>query len=542
MPWIGRAASALRRGVCLTVATPFRELAACASVMGMALLLAGCAVGPSYVRPDVALNPQWSAEDSAQLVRPAAPDTAWWRSFNDATLDSLIQLAYRQNLPLQVAGLRIYEARAQLALAVGRKWPQVQAAFASATGVGLSEHAANSVLADRRFGDYQVGFDAQWELDFWGKYRHGERAEEATFLATIADYDDALVSLTAEVARTYAVTRTFEVLIQQARQNVTIQEEGRRIAESRHRHGATSELDVAQATTLLESTRASIPLLESSLAQSQNALSTLLGQPTGSVQALLQGSSGIPVPPNDVAVSVPAEILRRRPDVRGAELLAVAQSDRVGVARSDLYPSFSLFGTIGTQTSSGGGALSGNSTLSDLFSPGSLFFQYGAGLFWPLFNYGRISNNIRVQDARLQQLLVQYRTTVLEAAQEVEDGMVGFLKTQEAARFQENAATGAQRAVDLAFIQYREGAVDFQRVLDAQRSLLQEQNALAETRSSVATNLIALYKALGGGWQLRQGQGVVPPSTQEEMRRRTNWGDLIEKPMPSTSNGSSTPR
>jgi outer membrane protein TolC len=165
------------------------------------------------------------------------------------------------------------------------------------------------------------------------------------------------------------------------------------------------------------------------------------------------------------------------------------------------------------------------------------------GLFWPLFNYGRITNNIRVQDARFQQLLVRYQNQVLEAAQEVEDSMVGFLKAQQAATLQLNAANGAQRAVDLAFIQYREGAVDFQRVLDAQRSLLQEQNTLARDRSSVATNLIALYKALGGGWEMRQGQTLVPPGTQEEMRKRTNWGDFFKKPpTSSTSNGSSTPR
>jgi NodT family efflux transporter outer membrane factor (OMF) lipoprotein len=510
----------------------------------VALALTGCSVGPQYVQPEVAIQPHWSEESDTLLTTKAPPDTAWWKTFQDPVLDSLIAIAYRQNLSLQVAGVRIYEARAQLGIVSGQKYPQVQAAFGSLTGVQLSQNAANSVLADHNFWDLQFGFDAAWEMDFWGKYRKGARAEEAGYLASIADYQDALVSLTAEVARTYAVIRTYEALIDLARSNVAVQEEGRRIAESRHRNGATSELDVAQAVTLLESTRASIPLLETSLLQAENALSTLLGQPTGTVQTLLSRASGIPTPPAQLAVSAPAEMLRRRPDIRSAELSAIAQCDRIGVARSDFYPSLTLFGTIGTQTSSGGGRLSGNSTFSNIFGPNSWFFSFGPTFYWPLFNYGRISNNVRLQDARLQELLVDYQSTVLKAAQEAEDGMVGYVKAQEAEVFQQNAATGAQRAVDLSMIQYREGAVDFQRVLDAQRSLLQEQNSLAQTRSSVATNLIALYKALGGGWEMSLGQPVVTDSTRIEMQNRTNWGDYFKNPPTSpNSNGSSqTPR
>ena len=508
------------------------------------IALSGCAVGPKFVKPAAPLDAAWKAPpDTNQAFTPAPGDTAWWRAFNDPTLDSLIAIAYRQNLSLQVAGLRIYEARARLGIATGQKYPQIQAAFGNLAGVQLSKNAPNSALADHNFWDLQLGFDATWELDFWGKFRKNERAEEASYLATIADYQDALVSLTAEVARTYAVIRTFEVLIDQARQNVTVQEEGRRIAESRHRHGATSELDVAQAVTLLESTRASIPVLQISLAQAENALCTLLGQPTGTVQGILSRNTGIPAPPARVAVSVPAEMLRRRPDIRSVELQAMAQSDRIGVARADLYPSFSLFGTIGTQTSNNGGPLSGNSSFSDIFGPKSWFYSFGPSFFFPLFNYGRITNNVRLQDARLQQLLVQYQSNVLLAAQEVEDGMVGFLKAQEAVASQQNAANSAQRAVDLSFIQYREGAVDFQRVLDAQRSLLQEQNTLAQTRSSATTDLIALYKALGGGWEMSVGQPVVSPTIQDEMQHRTNWGDFFKKPpTTSNSNGSSNPR
>jgi NodT family efflux transporter outer membrane factor (OMF) lipoprotein len=498
-----------------------RALAGMACLLGV-LAVAGCAVGPKYVKPEVPLNPEWAEQGDSLVDTHVSPDSAWWRAFNDPTLDQLIEKAYRQNLPLQVAGLRIFEARAELGIATGRQWPQVQAAFGSATAVGLSDHAANGAGLDREFWDYQIGFDAAWELDFWKKHSSGVKAEEANYLAQLANYDDALVTLTAEVARTYAVIRTFEVLIAQAQANVRIQEEGQRIAESRFRNGATSELDVTQATTLLESTRATIPQLEIGLLQSRNALSTLLGQPTGSVEELLTGATGIPAAPAQAAVGVPAELLRRRPDIRASEFAAMSQIERIGVAKADLYPSFALSGSIGTQSSSGAGFNAGS-----LFSAGSWFYSFGPRFIWTLFNYGRIKNNVRVQDARFQQTLMNYRDTVFRAAQEVEDGLVGFLKSREATVSAANAAAAAQRSVDVAFVQYREGAVDFQRVLDAQRSLLEEQNTLARTQSSVATNYIALYKALGGGWELRINQPLVSDSTRIEMENRTNWGDAF---------------
>lgn len=498
------------------------------SLLGLLLTLTGCLTPLKVVKPEVNLNEEWSQQDARLASR--SEDGAWWRAFDDATLDRLIEAAQSQNLSLQTAGLRIFEARAQLALAVGRQYPQIQAAFANATAVGLSKNAPNSSFTDRNFGDFQVGFDALWELDFWGRYKGDVQAQTAQHLATIADYDTALISLTAEVARTYAVIRTFEVLIEQSRTNVGLQEEGARIADARFRNGATSELDVAQATTLLESTRATIPRLEISLVQARNALATLLGQPVGSVEPLLAESKGIPTPQGEVAVSVPADLLRRRPDIRTAELLGIAQGHRIGVARADLYPRFSLFGSLGFQTSSAGGVQSGNASLANLFDGGSFFYAFGPRLIWPFFNYGRIKNNVRIQDARFQQLLVDYQNTVLQAAQEVEDGLVGYLKAQEAAVLSQNAATAAQRSTDLAMVQYREGAVDYQRVLDAQRSLLQEEITLTQTRSLIATNLIALYKALGGGWELRQDKPVVPENLRIEMEERTDWGELLSTP------------
>jgi NodT family efflux transporter outer membrane factor (OMF) lipoprotein len=498
-------------------------------------MLFGCSVGPKFVKPEVLINPQWSVSDSSLLVTRPTPDSAWWTIFGDSTLNRFVGLAYNQNLPLQISGLRIMEARAQAAIAFGRQFPQVQTALANVTAVGVSENIADAIGIDRNFWNFQVGFDVAWEADFWGKFRQDVKAQTAGLYATMADYDNALVSLTAEVAHTYAMIRTNEVLIRQAYRNAQLQEDALRIAESRFSNGATSELDVAQATTLLESTRASIPQLEISLIQSQNALCTLLGQPTGTVQALLKDSKDIPSTSQKISMVVPAELLRRRPDIRNAELLAAAQCSRIGIAKSELYPQIKLFGTISTQSSSGTGVPS-----SDLFSSGSLLYAIGPRFVWPILNYGQISNNVRVQDARFQQLLVSYQNTVLRAAQEVEDGLNGYLKSQETAVFEQKAVKGAQRSVDLALIQYREGAADYQRVLEAQRSLLQEENALAQAHSAIATNLISLYKALGGGWELRNGQSVVADSTINEMKNRTNWGNLLSTPIAPVNSDAST--
>ena len=496
-------------------------------------MLGGCAVGPAYKRPEVRLNNNWSAQHDAQVSTETSPDVMWWKSFNDPALDRLVDLAHHQNLSLQVSALRILEARAQLGIAVGRQYPQFQAAVGNVTAIGLSDHQPNdSPQLDHNYINYELGFDAAWEPDFWGRYSRDVSAQEAQYFASVADYDNALVSLVAEVARTYAVLRTFEVLLEQAHANVKLQEEGLRIADARFRHGATSELDVAQSRTLLESTRATIPQFELSIQQSSNARSTLLGQPTGVIDDLLEGPKLIPTGPAVVSVSVPADMLRRRADIRSAELNAMAQVHRIGIAKADFYPRFTLFGSVGNQTSN-----VGSSSLGDLFSASSLFYSFGPRLLWPLFNYGRIKNNVRVEDARFQQSLVIYEDTVLRAAQEVEDGVIGYLKSQEATIFAQNAPEAARRAAELAFEQHREGAVDFQRVLDAQRSLLQEENTLARIRSSVATNLIALYKALGGGWEISQGEPYIQERYKEEMEERTDWGDYFStSPEPRTTN------
>ncbi|HVX96347.1 MAG TPA: efflux transporter outer membrane subunit [Polyangia bacterium] len=501
------------------------------AVLSLAVL-AGCAVGPDFKPPAAAVPPTWRVSDDPRLATAVAAESQWWKSFNDPALDNLIELGRKQNLPLQIAGLRIVESRAQLAIAFGQLFPQIQALFGSALANRLSQNSPQIANLPNipgfnpttSFIDYQAGFDAAWELDFWGKYRRGIQAGTASLLSQVADYYSGIVSLSAEVARTYVLIRTSEVLIDLAIANVKLQEQALQIATARFQNGATSELDPTQAAAQLEATRASIPQLQIGLEQAGHALCTLLGLTQGTVETLLAGARQIPKAPASIAVGMPAEMLRRRPDIRSAELTAAAQCARIGVAKAELFPSFTLLGSIGLESSSHG------SNFTSFATTDSLFYTAGPRVNLPFLNYGRLTNGVRVQDARFQELLVSYQNTVLQAAQEVEDGLSGYLRSQEQAAAEDRAVAAAQRAVEIATAAYREGAVDFQRVIDAQRTLLGEQNNAAQATSAISTNLIAVYKALGGGWEPYAGEPVVPAQTQREMKARTNWGDLLSEP------------
>ncbi|MGB5261017.1 MAG: efflux transporter outer membrane subunit [Gammaproteobacteria bacterium] len=488
------------------------------------LMITGCTtLGPDFKRPEAPAKETWQTSDEALTGEPGE-QTEWWKLFNDPVLDELIETAYQQNLPLQIAGLRILEARAQLGIARGNRYPQLQQVGASATANQLSENSPNfSPSFDDEFANYQAGFDAAWELDFWGRFRRGIESADANLSATVADYDNALVSLTAEVARTYVTIRTLEERLQLARSNIALQEKSLRIATVRFENGATSELDVQQASSNLANTQALVPVLLKSLRQANNGLSVLLGMPPSDLTEMLGDTGTIPVAPVQAAAGVPADLLRRRPDVQAAELQAASQSAQVGVAQADLYPSFSLVGSIGFQSSD-----TGSSSAGDLFDSDSLFFSAGPSFRWNILNYGRIRNNVRVQDAQLQQLLVNYRNTVLTAYQEVEDAMVAFVQSQNESAFRATSAQAAARSTELANIQYREGSVDFQRVVDSERFLVAQQDLWASTRGDIALNLIAMYKALGGGWEIREGHEFVSEENRNEMAERTNWGDLLE--------------
>jgi outer membrane protein TolC len=283
-----------------------------------------------------------------------------------------------------------------------------------------------------------------------------------------------------------------------------------------------TQLDVEQATTVLDDTLAAIPALEAQLRQAEHALSVLLGLPPGELPAYLQGSSDIPVSPTRIIAGIPADLLRRRPDIRMAEYRAAAQSAQIGVAKADLYPAFSLSGNLTFSATD-----VGNSALSDMFKWSSRNILAGPSFQWNILNYGRITNNVRVQDARLQELLITYQNTVLTAQRDVEDNLAAFLRAGERARLLAESATAARKALDLAVLQYRQGVKDFTTVLVAEQALLTEQDNLAVTLGNISGSLVGVYRALGGGWEVRVGKDLVPPEVSDEMAKRTDWGSLL---------------
>ena len=482
----------------------------------LTVVFAGCAVGPDYIKPDAPEPTQWIERDDPKIKAEPADLTQWWTVFKDPVLNKLVAMAYQQNLSLRAAGIRILEARAQLGIAKGNLYPQSQS-FGAGYERGKASENLDIPVFQTYYDRYDMGFDAAWELDFWGKFRRAVESGFGNLDASIAQYDDFLVTLTAEVARTYVLIRTFEERLAIAWQNVEIQMRSLRIADVRFQGGEVTELDVAQAKALLGNTQALIPRLETGLRQSENALSILLGKLPGEVREILVEVRPIPTAPGNVAMGVPAELLRRRPDIRQAERQVASQSARIGVAKADLYPHFSLFGSIGLLSASTG----------SFFDSDSWRGGFGPTLRWDIFNYGRIKNRVRVEDARLQELIVIYQDTVLRAAQEAEDSVIAFLRSQEEEQFLSSSVDASERSVELSLIQYREGMVDYQRVLDTQRFLTDQQDQLTSTTGDVALNLISLYKALGGGWEMRVGKDFVPPETTKAMQQRTDWGNLL---------------
>ncbi|MDJ0875007.1 MAG: efflux transporter outer membrane subunit [Desulfobacterales bacterium] len=489
----------------------------------------GCTmVGPDYVKPTAPEPEAWLENGGAEAEDRETDLSAWWKVFNDPVLNDLVESAYRQNLTLQATGIRILEARAQLGIAIGDQYPQTQQGFGDASIQKTSRNLTNAASGERFSTIYDTGFDVAWELDFWGKFRRAVQASVADLETSIADYDDNLVFLTSEVASTYINLRTAEERLAVARGNVKIQTESLRLAQAQYDAGAVYELDVFQAKALLRTTQSAIPGFETDIRQAKNALAILLGKLPGEVDAMISTAGPVPTIPDELVLGFPAELLRRRPDIRLAERQLAGQSAQIGVAKADLFPSFSLFGTIGyASAGSTSPPQSRNAGLGELFTRKSFNFSAGPSFSWDLFNYGRITNAVRVEDARFQQLAVDYENTVLEAYQEVEDALVAYLRTQEQVALLADAVKAYKDAVNLSSLQYREGLVDFQRVLDSQENLVQTQDTLVATTGDVVLSLVGLYKALGGGWEIRIGQDFVPRKIKTKMQERTDWGDLL---------------
>ncbi len=479
------------------------------------LLLSGCInLGPDYQRPEAEVEPDWIEIEDSRVSSEPSTDPKWWKSaFQDPELDKLVEAALQQNLTLRSAGLRVLQSQQQLAIAVGNQYPQQQQATGSA-----SRQKDSDVI----FNNYNLGLNLGWEVDFWGRFSRQVESASAELDASVANYDGALVSMVSQAANNYVLIRTYQERIEVARDNIKLQAESLRIAQAKFDAGDVSELDVDQAESLLNNTKATLSSLEVSLQQFKNALAVLLGNPPQEFNGLLRKKGSIPAAQADVALGMPQDLIRRRPDVRAAERQLAAQSAQIGFAVTELYPHLTIGGGIGTSAMESGDLFESSSETWNLF-----------GMFeWNIFNYGRLQSNVRLQDARFQQLLVDYRNTVLRAQGETENAIVAYLKSHEQFQSYSLAAAASQRAVDVATIQYQEGAIDFNTLISTLNANQQQQDLMTATQGSVATSLVQVYKALGGGWEIRDNRDPVdllPAATKDEMRERTRAWDGVLK-------------
>jgi NodT family efflux transporter outer membrane factor (OMF) lipoprotein len=480
----------------------------------LALALSGCTsfrdyvhngfkVGPNYCTPPAAVAPQWI--DAADVHwQPCADLSRWWTVFDDPTLNHLIECAYRQNISLRVAGCRILEARAQLGIAQGRIFPQQQDAFGSYQRIGVSAATNVPAFGTRFFDQWNAGFSLAWELDFWGRFRRAIIAAEDQLQASVFDYDQVLVTLLGDVATNYVQVRTLQKRIELLRENVALQKWVVDLTELQSKVGArATQVDVGQTTSILEQTASQIPELEINLRVAENRLCVLLGVPPVDLQKML-GEGPIPTAKAEVVVGIPADLLRRRPDVRRAERLAAAQAQLIGIAEADLYPAFTINGTLGWQAT----------RFSDLFSSRAFNGNIGPSFQWNILNYGRIINNVRFQDARFCELVAVYQQTVLQADEEVEDGMVTFLRAQRRKEHLGRSVAAAEKAVASIRQQFTAGIAkaDFNRFALIAQNLVVQQDGDAQSLGEIAGGLIQVYRAMGGGWEIRcQGQGPSAP-------------------------------
>jgi multidrug efflux system outer membrane protein len=455
--------------------------------------LAGCAVGPNYHQPETKSPAKWESAQAGGETNTEPADAAWWKMFHDPELDSLIYRAAQSNLTLQVAAARVREARAQRGVVSADLWPTVNANGSYAqerlSANGFPEFPPGAVPLGAPV--YQAGFDAAWELDVFGGTRRAVEAANAEIAASEFGEREALIELQAEVARNYILARAYQRQLVIVHQNIDAQQEVLDLTKDRYKSGLGSDLDVQQSKALLEATKSQVPPLESGFKASAHRLAVLLGRPPGALVEELSAEAPIPASPPEVPAGLPSDLLRRRPDVRQAERQLAAATAHIGSATADLFPKFSLTGDVGLQSVSA----------SDWFTGGSRFWSAGPTVQWRIFDAGRIRSNIRVQNAKQQEALAGYEQTVLNAMEDTEDALTAYAKEQIRRESLASAADASQQALDISQQLYQNGLADFLRVLDSQRSLYLDQAALVQSERDVALNLVALYKALGGGWE-----------------------------------------
>lgn len=488
----------------------------------VAVMLSGCTslseyihnglkVGPNYSQPSAQVAPHW-IDDADKRVRKDSDDLSqWWKVFNDPELDSLICQAYKQNISLREAGFRVLQARALRGVAVGELFPQSQSVTGNYT---RSESSLNALTnspfissvapgfgptstINRYIGTTQINFGVGWELDFWGRFRRAVEAADADLDASVEGYDDVLVTLLGDVATNYVHFRIFQEQIRLLGENVRLQQVTLKFVQTQFEVGKTTEVDPAQATSTVEQTIAQIAQTKGQLRQTTNRLCVLLGMPPQELESRLSKSK-IPEATKDVVTTgIPADLLRRRPDVRRAERQAAAESARIGVAQAEFYPHISINGTLGWQAPK----------LQQLFTPASFQGSYGPSFQWDVLNYGRTLNKVRYQRAKFEEVVATYQNKVLTAAEEVENGMATFLNAHEQVEHLAKSVKAAEKAREIVFLQEKGGKIDFLRVSILEQNLVQQQNLLAQAKGDIALGLIQVYRAAGGGWDIRAACG-----------------------------------
>ena len=507
-------------------------------MLAVLLAISGCTVGPDYKPPQRKMPSGWGelAATTQPTTQPSAASShpanlvSWWRTFNDPTLDHLVQRAIQFSPDLRSARARVRQARAQRGVVAADLFPTVNTlgsynrskgsknAFGGFSGgsfggptsqpsTGGTSGNQSGAFSAFGFGVeqdlYQVGFDASWEIDVFGGNRRALEAASADIQASVENQRDVYVSLLAEVAANYVQLRGFQREAAIARENLQSQRESLDLTRARVQAGLGTDLDVAQAQSQVATTEATIPTLETQARQAIHQLSILLGQdPMALAGELSTEQAPIPAPPPQVPVGLPSDLLRRRADVRRAERQLAASTARVGVAVADLFPKFSLTGSLGLESSK----------FKTLWNADSNFWSIGPSISWPIFDAGRIWNNIQVQNALQEQAAIAYEQAVLVSLRDVEDALVAYDKEQTRRKSLESAVEANRRSFELATQLYEQGRQSFLNVLEAQRSLFLSEDALVQSDRTVSTNLIALYKALGGGWESQEVASADQPA------------------------------
>lgn len=508
------------------------------------LMLSGCVkLGPDFMGID---NPPLPEKWKHDKKSNDASIAQWWNTFNDPTLNTLVQTTYAQNLDLKSAGLRILQARAILGISEGLNFPQAQT---------LSGAAATSRVSGSNVDSAGINFDIGWEMDIWGKYARGIESSEANLYASLASYNDIMVSVIAEVARNYINYRTSEERLAYARRNVLIQERVTKMTEIQFNSGNVSELDMQQARTQLYNTRSAIPGIELTKVKSRNAMVVLMGTDAPSINKILAKGSKqhkdstekyigqekrgvmqikdhssdllnvemVPKAKLNPYNKIDADLITRRPDIKVAEYRVRSDSALIGATMAELYPSFSLFGNIGYNANNAAGSWG---SLNN-----ALGVSIGPSFSWNIFQYGRIKNQIRFQDAAFEESLVKYNKSVISAVSEVSDALYSYILTQKQQVENRKAVDATVRAFNISVIQYNDGLVNYQRLLTTVEKLTATQDRYALIKGNLAISAIGFYKSLGGGWQMSKGKSYLSADTAEKMKKRVDWDRYLDDNM-----------